>query len=126
ESIREEPDFLFRSMNLRGSGGNYAELNELREEWNLKNRMQNPQQLRLGHNLYALLPPAKYGQSNPEFYPNGNPPSSSSGWQPCLSEEGTIDAAAAEILNFFDRNPEESSISLAVNDRGGYCEANSS
>src|SRR5699024_2233725 len=99
-----------------------------RREWNLRNRMQSPQQLRLGHNLFNIVPPSKYGDSNPEFYPNGEPPEPgvNAKWQPCFTEEGTIDVAVEEILNYFEKNPEETSISLAVNDSGGYCETDPS
>ena len=43
-------------------------------------------------------------------------------WQPCLTDDKTADEAVKNICAYFDKNPEVVSISLGVNDCGGFCE----
>lgn len=78
------------------------------------------------HMLYQLVPSAKYGISNPEFYPlrHGKRfipgPTIQTGWQPRLSAEGVAAVAAQELLNKFVVNQGVRSWSLGVNDGGGF------
>lgn len=44
------------------------------------------------------------------------------GWQPCLTDERVVDEAVKNINVYFDENPNAYGVSLAVNDRGGFCE----
>lgn len=72
------------------------------------------------HNLLNLLPVAKYGKSNPEFYPilNGKRhiPTQNIHWQPCFTEPSVIDAVVSNIPADAKR------VSLGVNDGEGFCE----
>ncbi|PYI56544.1 DUF4838 domain-containing protein [Paenibacillus flagellatus] len=98
--------------------------------WARKNRIHG--RVEMGHNLWALFPPEKYGESNPEFYPTKGgvryipAPNVKTGWQPCFSEEGTIAVAVQYILDYFRSHPEATSFSLGMNDGGGSCEADPS
>ncbi|WP_211239742.1 DUF4838 domain-containing protein [Jiangella gansuensis] len=76
------------------------------------------------HNLYSLFPVDEFGETHPEFYPNGKPPppGSHAGWQPVFSEPGTIPVAVEKIKQHFRDNPASASFSLGVNDSGGFAE----
>ncbi|WP_214630823.1 DUF4838 domain-containing protein [Paenibacillus agaridevorans] len=122
QDVRDEPTFmtLRRTINM-GSTSKYG---DVRKKWLERNRTVSEQPIALGHNLYALFPVEIYGQTNPEFYPNNTPPAPGAihGWQPCFTVPGTVDVAVQRINAYFDRNPEATSYSLAVNDKQGYCE----
>lgn len=98
--------------------------------WARKNRTHP--RVDFGHNLWAIFPPEKYGQTNPEFYPMKGgvryipAPGVKTGWQPCFSEEGTIAVAVNYIIDYFNKNPNATSFSLGMNDSGGSCEADPS
>ena len=106
-------------------------LSGLKEEleiiWADKNRMRDSG-IKFHHNLSALFPTSRFGESNPEFYPliNGKRfvPGAGvkTGWQPCFSAPGSVQAAAKMIDEYFQENPDAISYSLGVNDRGGFCE----
>lgn len=79
------------------------------------------------HQLHTYFPASKYGTTHPEFYPKRNgvpyiPPAGvTTGWQPCFSVPGTVDAAVQGVIEFLTRNPNAPSVSLGVNDSGGFC-----
>ncbi|MGI2294487.1 DUF4838 domain-containing protein [Paenibacillus sp. GXUN7292] len=122
QDVRDEPTFmtLRRTINM-GSTSKYG---DVRKKWLERNRTVSEQPIALGHNLYALFPVEIYGQTNPEFYPNNTPPAPGAihSWQPCFTVPATVDVAVERINAYFDRNPEATSYSLAVNDKQGYCE----
>ena len=95
-------------------------------EWAAKNRMNN-MGIKFHHNLANLFPVEIYAKSHPEFFPviNGKrfipKPGEKSRWQPCFSAPGLVDEAVKRIINYFEKNPDEISFSLGVNDNGGYC-----
>lgn len=124
EDVREEPDFSVRTINMNDSSN---EQKEARKQWQLRHQFQYPWRssgLQIGHNMHSLFSVDKFGESNPEFYPGGKPPAKgeTTGWQPCYTEEGIVDAAVQEIKDYFRDNPDEDSYSLAINDSKGHCE----
>lgn len=120
ELVRDEPAFTFRMFSpMQGTSGPLA-------EWAGRNKLQNNinTRLKFHHNLYTLFPVEKFGESNPEFYPNASPPKPGVfiTWQPCFSDEDTIPVAVAGIIDYFDKNPDASSFSLGINDSRVFCE----
>mgnify|MGYP000901462626 CR=1 FL=1 len=98
------------------------------DEWMLNQGLQSHSDTRMGNFSHALLyyfDPYKYFDEHPEYYPirNGEHfrPTGGSGWQPRFSEPGTIDVAANEIIALLKADPSIISVSLGVNDSGGYC-----
>ncbi|MBP1991882.1 DUF4838 domain-containing protein [Paenibacillus eucommiae] len=128
EDVLEQPAFKFRMISplveQPGEGGRLP----LQYEWAQRNRVQGDYNapLDLMHNLHILFSPEKYGVSNPEYYPNNTPPAPNvtTGWQPCFTADGTVQAASESIIQYFNENPNKTSYSLSVNDVGGFCEAN--
>lgn len=116
-TLRIEPAAISRQLS--------GLLHPSQTEWARHNRMH----ARIGfhHNLYKLFPPARYGQSHPEFYPlrNGQPwvPTTNTGWQPCFTEPATVQEAVYTIIAYFNQNPGATTYSLGMNDSGGFCEA---
>ena len=51
-----------------------------------------------------------------------NPKSFINGWQPCFSSPETARIAVENIRAFLRAHPQDQSVSLGVNDNGGYCE----
>ncbi len=98
-------------------------------EWMLNQGLQSHSQSRMENFSHALLyyfDPDKYFDEHPEYYPihNGEHyrPTDGIAWQPRFSEPGTIDVAASEIIALLKADPNIVSVSLGVNDSGGYCE----
>ena len=80
------------------------------------------------HNACRIYDPARFGKTNPEFYPvvEGKPripdPKTLGGWQPTFSEPAVVRRAIEYADEVFSKHPEMISISLTVNDGGGYSE----
>jgi hypothetical protein len=81
------------------------------------------------HFLGYILDSAKYGKTHPEFYPlmNGQrvippPGRADSAPQPCLSNPGLVKAVVEFCRNSFDKNPDNLSVSIGVNDSMEWCE----
>lgn len=74
------------------------------------------------HHMRELLPPSKYVKSHPEFFPvfEGKrvipPDDRAFQWQPNFSAPGIVEAAANEIIAYFEAHPAKESYSLGVND----------
>lgn len=64
---------------------------------------------------------SRYGD-RPELYANGivPKPGVATRWQPAFSNPETIDIVVRDILEIMARNPARASVSLGVNDGGGY------
>jgi hypothetical protein len=81
--------------------------------------------LSMMHNFFALVPPAKYGKSHPEYFPELNGvrvvPTVQINWQPCVSNPDVVDLCARQIIRAFDANPNLICHALAVNDGAGDC-----
>jgi len=61
------------------------------------------------------------------YLPVGNPVFKTpqdyeSSWQPCLTSKATVDEAIKNIGDYFDKNPEAVSVSVSINDMGGFCQ----
>lgn len=84
------------------------------------------------HYLKDMLPPSKFGASNPEFYPmlEGKrmvpPDDVHEQWQPNFSAPGIAEASANEIIRYFDENPDKNSYSLGINDSYRFDESEAS
>ncbi|MGD7706179.1 DUF4838 domain-containing protein [Microlunatus sp. Y2014] len=85
------------------------------------------------HNLWRIFQPRPgqpsehWPETHPEFYPLRNGvryiPTNTVAWQPQFTEPGTVQAAIDYIVGYFDEDPDRTSFSLAVNDSGGFAEA---
>ncbi len=103
-------------------------------EWSLRHRVAlweyggYPLRHRYHHNLYNIFDPDKYYDEHPEYYPilagkRFRPEhGSAGGWQPCMTEPGTVPVAAQAARDYFEQHPEQESFAFGVNDGGGYCE----
>ncbi|GBG11043.1 hypothetical protein PAT3040_05822 [Paenibacillus agaridevorans] len=128
ENIVEQPAFKFRMISPLVVKPDEGGMLPLQYEWAQRNRVQGDYNapLDLMHNLHILFSPEKYGITHPEYYPNNTPPAPNvtTGWQPCFTADGTVQAASESIIQYFNENPNKTSYSLSVNDVGGFCEAN--
>jgi len=120
--IAETPDFISRNFSL----GIWA--NE-RTRWSPRNRISWGSRYHIPHNMGRILDPAKYGKSNPEFYPliDGKrtvPPKwkLTKDWHPCWSNPAVVETVIKEARAYFDAHPESELLSLAQNDNFGWCE----
>ncbi|WP_158301539.1 DUF4838 domain-containing protein [Paenibacillus mesophilus] len=129
-NVREQPVFANRVISPAWGDPATPGRTQAINEWAQRNKLQgfHNQPFEYKENLHQLFPAETYGTMHPEFYPNGVPPAPGvrSGWQPCFSVPGTVDAAVYGILQYFKANPDKHSYSLGVNDTGGFCEANPS
>ncbi|MBP1994060.1 DUF4838 domain-containing protein [Paenibacillus eucommiae] len=127
QEVQEEPVYLSRVMwplqyyNQVGS-------NPTQHEWGVRNRLR-VQNIGYEHNVWRFFPTSQaYLNMHPDYFSqkNGVPyiPVVNWGWQPCYSNPETAQVAAAWIINYFNANPNEPSMSLAVNDNGTFCEEN--
>lgn len=121
--VADKPVFISRQFSpLTHINGNQPP-----ELWARHNRMKP--RIRFHHNLLHLFPVEKYGKTHPEFYPilNGKRyiPSTKydEKWQPNLAAPGIVDAAVAEIEDFFRRYPNETTFSLGMNDSNNWDES---
>lgn len=90
----------------------------------------NTNYMGFGHNLAKIFPPSIYNNQtghpesyHPEFYPPFHVPTSDSdkvGWQPSFTDPNTVHIAADYAITAFDGGAR--SVSLSVNDNGGFCE----
>ncbi|WP_391572524.1 DUF4838 domain-containing protein, partial [Cohnella sp.] len=132
-TIQEEPAYKSRGLyGVHTDSFFFSPDNEDNYQWGVVNRTNN-RIIGYNHYLWYLFvslpgyPGENYATTHPEFYPlrNGERfiPTSDVLWQPCFTEEGTVTAAVSSIVAYFNANPEATSFSLAVNDGGGFCEA---
>ncbi len=82
------------------------------------------------HSLFKVIPPEKYADSHPEYYPmiNGQrkiPEKEGHGlygmWQPCLMNPDLLRLVMEYAEDYFKQNPNNLSLPLGVNDGGGSC-----
>ena len=119
KEVSSVPSFLRRFL---GGGTHRDKLSAVYYRWMVDNKGCFHERYHCFHNLLHTIPVAKYGKSNPEFYPilNGKrfipTPKEPVWWQPCLTQPGIVEAALEQI-------PKNSvQFSLAVNDGGNHCE----
>lgn len=119
QTVKQLPVFLYRNL----SGLPVWQQNV----WARMNRMHDTG-WQFSHNLANLFPPEKYAQNHPEFYPiiKGKrfipPAGEKMRWQPCFSAPGIVEEAIKNIIDYFEKNPNETSYSLGINDLDGFCE----
>lgn len=77
---------------------------------------------------FRLLPPERFVQTNPEYFPliGGSrripPPSSlTSRWQPCVSNPAVALVMADAVIDYFRQNPRALGLNVSVNDGAGDC-----
>jgi hypothetical protein len=118
---KDNPAFLSRTISPFGKNGDQKNYT-----WARRSRMIST--IDFHHYLNLIFPPAKYGKSHPEFYPEINGKrrvpgdKATTDWQPCFSQPGTVNIAAEHINQIFKTNPALISRSLGCNDNGGFCE----
>ena len=80
------------------------------------------------HALVNIMPPQTVGKDHPEWFPlikgkrHVPPPNRSHDFQPCTSNPAVISFVANAAIDFFDKNPNEGTFSVGMNDSGNYCE----
>ena len=83
------------------------------------------------HALDSLVPPAKYGESHPEYFPliNGERVKVVNGeitgpWNPCISSlEPNLNTLVTEYADaYFSDHPDNLGLPMGVNDGGGDCQ----
>jgi len=95
-------------------------------DWLARNRVRA--RLYYHHNLYQVFDPGKWAAKHPDVFPilggkrrtpgRGN----SGGWQPCLTHPAAVEITMDYAREFFKKRRTAGSISLGINDGGGYCE----
>ena len=91
-------------------------------KWMVKQRGSFHTRHNATHNFWNLIPVAKYGKSNPEFFPvyNGKRYIPQAGyniwWNHCLTAPGIVEAAVANI------SESAKVVSMGANDGGKFCE----
>lgn len=116
---RDWPYFISRSLSMHPllpAGGNVLDF------------FRRGGTLPSSENYYRLLPPEKFAQSNPEYFPliGGRrwipPPSSlTSRWQPCVSNPEVARIMADAVIAYFQQNPQALGLNVSVNDGHGDC-----
>lgn len=101
--------------------------------WDFRNRLDIPGNWNapflgsMGHYLWAIIRPSKYGKDHPEYFPllDGKRYLGTDGDQranPCTSNPGTIQATIDTINQYFDEHPEAHTHSVCINDTNTWCE----
>ena len=135
EVYKDKPAYFSRYL---GSGAYTAQTREY-YDWVRSLGSNNPR-IYMGHYLFALLPQEKYGKTNPDFYPELNgkrvvpQPGQRTFWQPCFTAAGVAEAVAENAIKHLEKgfkrepgvviandDPRRQTVSLGVNDAGGYC-----
>ena len=122
----QTPDFVHRSV-WWAYGGRPAWMREQYAEWCRRNRMGGVA-ASMGHNLMRIVPPAKFGETHPEYFPLRGGirrvpgPKDADNWQPCTTNPDVVRLAIEAARDYFDKNPAAWSFSLSPNDGYGWCE----
>ena len=101
--------------------------------WDFRNRLDQPGNWNapylgsMGHYLWAIIRPSKYGQTHPEYFPllNGKRYLGTDGDQranPCTSNPGVVQATIDTINQYFDQHPQAHTHSVCINDTNTWCE----
>lgn len=110
-NIVEEPSYKMRWMRLVP-----------RHEFRMRQRDK------FHHNLSTLIPPEPFGKEHPDFFPEIQgkryipPAGREHDFQPCTTNPAVVEHVANAIIAHFDKNPQEGSFSIGMNDSGRYCE----
>jgi hypothetical protein len=101
--------------------------------WDFRNRLDIPGNWNapflgsMGHYLWAIIRPSKYGKDHPEYFPllGGQRYLGTDGDQranPCTSNPGAIQATIDTINQYFDEHPSAHTHSVCINDTNTWCE----
>ncbi|NLX15039.1 MAG: DUF4838 domain-containing protein [Phycisphaerales bacterium] len=118
DEVRQTPAFISRWFS--GFQGT------VQWQWAYRNRMQTAPTFFSHHNMKNLLPPSRYIDTHPHFYPviNGErylPPNDTVyDWQPVFTAEGIIDEVVQSVIDHFQAYPQRQSCSLGINDSHRY------
>lgn len=128
--LRQEPAYMSRTLSPQiVTAWNHADPNYM---WSVHNRLHDRVEL-LG-NLWSLFRPSKYGDPTkpetyrPEFFPiiNGEtfipPDTKRSGWNPRFTAPGCVEETIKNVIAYFDARPAVESLTLKINDLGGFSE----
>ncbi len=88
------------------------------QDWGRRNGLTKP--LAFSHNLGAIFPPSLFAE-HPEFFPLADgkrlePPKGSYFWNPDIARPDVAKYAAEAAGKYFEKNPDEVSFPLGVND----------
>lgn len=136
--IRDEPSFLSRSLpylfkTLEPNAEDWTSTDP-QVIWATRQRTHSRITRSGNHNLFNIFPtrvyadPAKPDTYRPEIYPVIDGVTvlptlgKNNGWQPRFDIQATVDIAVDYAITFFDANPDEPLLSLAVNDSRGHSE----
>jgi hypothetical protein len=104
--VKDQPKTISRFL--------YTNYNKTIREWERFMRMNSS--IAMHHNMYELFDPEVF-KDHPEYYVGGELPTSLESWQPRFNDE-TAQAAIERIIEYFDKNPSQTSYSLGINDLG--------
>lgn len=114
----DNPSFRYRQTQA------YSIKDPLYKLWH---RLEEPSEVFAGnlwvHTFNSILPAAKYGKSNPEYYAfiNGERrPGTASQW--CLTNPDVLEKVVVQIDSIFKANPDKKIISVSQNDSQNHCQ----
>ncbi|HPM79860.1 MAG TPA: DUF4838 domain-containing protein [Candidatus Anammoximicrobium sp.] len=84
-----------------------------------------PREVQGVHAFVQIMPPEKYFEAHPEWYPllNGKRVASqTTTGQLCVTAPGLADAFSANVIRLFDADPAARLVSISPNDGYGWCE----
>lgn len=125
-SSLQNPSMVDRNM-WYAYGGRPDWQKEGYRRWQRRNKMGGLR-FSAGHNLTRVVPPARYGNEHPEYFPlwggkrHVPAPDEAHNWQPCTSNPEVVAVAVAAATKSFTENPAQASFSLSPNDGYGWCE----
>ena len=121
------PSFALRRfwMVWGGEGPNFPDgTAKAMNDWARRNRRSGSLGFG-GHSYYRIVPPAKYGETHPEYFGLLGKkrfflPKSKHGWQICTSNEDVVQLAIEYARDFLARG--RRIVSVSPNDSGGFCQ----
>lgn len=123
---QENPDFRLRILD------GVAPLPEGSPEplWKKRNKVMTVSGYVGGHNWAKLIPPEKYGPTNPEYFAlvdgkreqDWTAYDGQHGYQLCTTNPDVVQISINYVRNFFDEHPDVEIYSIDANDGGGWCE----
>ena len=124
--VVEEPSFKSCMFSGVLASGMPAEVWKECWIWLKRNRLRV--RYAFHHHMRAIIDPAKFGKTHPEYFPylNGKhhvpAKGARGGWQPCYSHPGVIQTAVDAARKYFNEYPAAIGFSMGQNDMFGFCE----
>lgn len=124
---RDEPRFVNRrnhgiDLSIRGAGATWRQRNRI-----TSHSLDVPFN-RYSHWLYKVLPPSKYGETHPEYYPvRGGKrfvpdKDNAQNWQPCTTNPDVVRLTIEAARRWFAEHPRSNFFSVGMNDSAAFCE----